>query len=404
MKQETFRRELSDLTPDVPEVFHQRVEAFLQEKVDQEVNMKESTKRALYMGGRFSSRALIFALVAVLMLGSVAFAATQWGIFDSLGFMLGDQPVSSDAQMQKILHKETINDVEITIHEAAYDGRTLFIQYSYRMLDETEPFGAMTADGKQGGIPIDALEKLASHNVGWWIDHFWVNGQCMDMAANSGADETGTQVPGEIMMTQYWRLDNLDVALTGEVNIALPIGEVQPLSDYSKKNHPEKYDAEGNLLQPEKGLVTFNFNAGDVLSKVTTLTPNVETVTPEVTTKVSEAAFTPLMTYITLELEGNPDALAAYKAANGEGYFDDEGKLRWSYTAVDVHHDYILSLALVDGNGKPLFPDHAGYNGVGDTWAEFLYPYIAPENMPAELWLAPMDGNVADMNEAIRVK
>ena len=151
MKQETFRRELSDLTPDVPEVFHQRVEAFLQEKVNQEVNMKESAKRALYMGGHFSSRALIFALVAVLMLGSVAFAATQWGIFDSLGFMLGDQPVSSDAQMQKILHKETINDVEITIHEAAYDGRTLFIQYSYRMLDETEPFGAMTADGKQGG-------------------------------------------------------------------------------------------------------------------------------------------------------------------------------------------------------------------------------------------------------------
>ena len=89
MKQETFRRELKNLTPDVPEVFHQRVEAFLQEKVDQEVNMKESTKRALYMGGRFSSRALIFALIAVLALGTVAVAATQWGIFGSLSEMLG---------------------------------------------------------------------------------------------------------------------------------------------------------------------------------------------------------------------------------------------------------------------------------------------------------------------------
>lgn len=404
MKQETFRRELGALIPDVPDVFHQRVETFLQEKVDQEANRKESTKHALRRGGRFSSRALIFALVAVLMLGTAAVAATQWGIFDRLGFMLGDQPVSSDAQVQKILHQETIHGVEITIHEAAYDGRTLFIQYSYRMLDEAEPFGATTASGKQGGISVDALEKLASHKVGWWMDHFWVNGQCMDMAVNSGADEAGTQVPGEIMMTQYWRLDNLDVPLTGEVSIALPIGEVQPLSEYSRKDHPEKYDAAGNLLQPAKGLVTFTFDAGDVLSRVTTLHPNAETVTPDVTARVSEAAFTPLMTYITLELEGDPDALAAYKAANGEGYYDGEGKLCWPYTAVDVHHDYIRSLALVDGNGKLLFPDHAGCNGVGDTWAEFLYPYIAPENMPAELWLAPMDGDAANMNKAIRVK
>ena len=144
MKQETFRRELCDLTPDVPEVFHQRVETFLQEKVAQEVNMKESTKRALYMGGRFSSRALIFALIAVLALGTVAVAATQWGIFGSLSEMLGMQPPTADSVMQGDLHQETGNGVESTIEEAGYDGRTLFLQYSYRFPGIDEPLGTVS--------------------------------------------------------------------------------------------------------------------------------------------------------------------------------------------------------------------------------------------------------------------
>ena len=40
MKEEAFRRELEKLTPDVPESFHQSVETFLTQKVNQEVYMK----------------------------------------------------------------------------------------------------------------------------------------------------------------------------------------------------------------------------------------------------------------------------------------------------------------------------------------------------------------------------
>ena len=406
MKQTEFRRHLAAITPEAPQHFSSHVDHVLERIVQQEESQAEPTAKHPHRTvGGIGRRTLAIALVVMALLGSVAIAATHWGIFDSLRHMLGNQPISSDAQMQKILHKETINNVEITVHEAGYDGRTLFIQYSYRLLDETKPLGAVDANGNLlDGISFEALEKLASHNVGWWIDHFWINGQCMDMAASSGAEQTGTLAPGEIMQTEYWRLDNLDVALSGEVTIALPIGESQPLSDYSRKDHPERYDANGNLLQPEKGLVSFTFDAGDVLSKVVTLHPNLATTTPEVTAKVTEAAFTPLMTYITLSLEGNPDALAAYQAINGEGYFDEAGNLLWAYTAADVHHNYISSLALVDGTGKPLFPEHSGYNGVGDSWAEFLYPCIAPETMPDELWLATMDGETADMAQAIRVK
>ena len=401
MKQETFRRELSDLTPDVQEVFHQRVEAFLQEKVDQEVNMKESTKRALYMGGRFSSRALIFALIAVLALGTVAFAATQWGVFGSLSEMLGTQPPTADSVMQGNLHTETVNGVEITIKEAGYDGRTLFLQYSYRLPGYDTPMGQISPKTGERMLSDDELALLAEHDVGWWVDAFWINGQPMEMAANSGGNDHGSENPGEIVHTEYWRLDNIDVELSGEVEIALPIGECQS-AEYRKAIFNKE---SGQYTLPDKGVVTFTFDTKDILSRVVTLNPNQETITPDVTAKVTEAAFTPMMTYITLAMEPNPDSVAAYKAEHGEGFYAEDGTLLWEYSGMNVYGDWIVSLELVDGNGCRIFPEHSyGNNGYSDTWAEFTYPYMDPAALPDQLWLAPMDGDTADMDNAIRVK
>ena len=401
MKQETFRRELSDLTPDVQEVFHQRVEAFLQEKVDQEVNMKESTKRALYMGGRFSSRALIFALIAVLALGTVAFAATQWGVFGSLSEMLGTQPPTADSVMQGNLHTETVNGVEITIKEAGYDGRTLFLQYSYRLPGYDTPMGQISPKTGERMLSDDELALLAEYNVGWWVDAFWINGQPMEMAANSGSNDHGSENPGEIVHTEYWRLDNIDVELSGEVEIALPIGECQS-AEYRKAIFNKE---SGQYTLPDKGVVTFTFDTKDILSRVVTLNPNQETITPDVTAKVTEAAFTPMMTYITLAMEPNTDSVAAYKAEHGEGFYAEDGTLLWEYSGMNVYGDWIVSLELVDGNGCRIFPEHSyGNNGYSDTWAEFTYPYMDPAALPDQLWLAPMDGDTADMDNAIRVK
>lgn len=396
MKQEAFRRELNHLTPDVPEAFHQRVEAFLQEKVDQEVNMKESTKRTLAMGGRIGSRALAIALAAAVMLGT-AVAATQWDIFDSLSVILGTQPPTADSVMQSNLHQETINGVEITIKEAGYDGKTLFLQYSYRMSDVTEPVGQVSAKHGERLLTEDDLAMLTARNVGWWVDAFWINGQPMDMANNSGGEYRGSENPGEIIRTEYWRLDNIDVELAGKVEIALPIGDQQS-AEYRKSIFDKASD---QYTLPDKGVVTFTFDASDVLSRVVKTNPNIATVTPDVTVQVSEVAYTPLMTYITLSMEPNPDALAAYKAAYGEGYLDEEGKLLWAYTGMDVYGAWISELQLVDGNGKLVFPGHWGNNGCSEVWAEFTYPYMDPENLPEQLWLAPADG---DLSCAIRVK
>ncbi len=405
MKQETFRRELCDLTPDVPEVFHRRVEAFLQEKVDQEVNMEKTTKCTRSMDGRLSRRALVFALVAVLLVGTVAVAATKWGIFDAFWLMLGAQPPTADSVMQGKLHTETVNGVEITIREAGYDGRTLFLQYSYRFPGIIEQLGEAVDRKGERMLTEEDLALFDQYNVGWWIDAFWINGQRMDMAAGSGSEDRPGEKPGEIIHTEYWRLDAIGVELTGQVEIALPIGERQPLSEYSLQEHPEKYDAEQNLIKPDKGVVTFTFDTGDTLSRVVKLKPAAETVTPDVTAKVAEAAFTPLMTYITLALEPDPDSLAAYKAEHGEGFCAEDGTLLWEYTGMDVYGDWLGSLELVDGNGCPVFTDYGyGNSGYSDTWAEYIYPYMDPAALPEQLWLAPMEGGAADMATAVRVR
>ena len=402
MKQVTFRRLMTSITPDAPEHFSNHVDTVLGRIVAQEESqMKESTKRALYMGGRFSSRALIFALIAVLALGTVAFAATQWNIFGSLSEMLGTQPPTADSVMQGNLHTETVNGVEITIQEAVYDGRTLFLQYSYRLPGYDMSMGQVSPKTGERLISDEELDLLSEYNVGWWVDAFWVNGQPMDMASNSGSNDRGSEVPGEIVHTEYWRLDNLDVELTGKVEIALPIGESKP-AEYRKAIFDK---ASGQYTLPDQGVVTFTVDTKDILSRVVTLNPNQETVTPGVTAKVTEAAFTPLMTYITLDMQPNPDSVAAYKAEHGEGFYGEDGTLLWEYSGMYVYGEWLMELQLVDGNGTPLFaePTH-GCNGYNDTWAEFTYPYMDPANLPDELWLAPMDGDTADMEYAIRVK
>ena len=117
---------------------------------------------------------------------------------------------------------------------------------------------------------------------------------------------------------------------------------------------------------------------------------------------MAEACFSPLMTYITLDLEVNPDAMAAFIEANGDGYYDEEGRLMWSYGGMDVFESWIYSLSLVDGQGVELFPEEFGLDVHGDKMAEFVYPALSP--LPDELWLAPIQDGAADMTSAVRVR
>jgi hypothetical protein len=398
MNTDEFKKQLASVTPDVPEHFHNRVEMTLENIVLQEAQMKESTKQAIKTAGRFSGRTLVIAITLVVMIAAAALAATQWNLFGQLPHLAGESPVNADSVMQKDLHTETVNNVEISIKEAGYDGRTLLIQRSYRMLDANEAFGSK-------GLRWENEEKLyKDYHVGWWIDHIWFNGKCMDMPGGSESMITGSDVPGEIIITEAWRLYEEGVYLEGPTEISMPIGEIQDIDNYY--HHPEKKDADGNLLVPDKGMVTFTFDPGDVQSRVKTFHPEQEAVLPELTAKTADATFTPLMTYITLDIKVNPEAMAALAAKDGESSPAEDGEPLWEYDDEEMYvlGPWVMSLALVDGNGNIMFPDHDGMDGYGADIAKFLYPYL--ENIPDELWMAPVDEETGgvDMSRAVLVK
>ena len=394
MKPDEFKKQFASVTPDVPEHFHNRVEMTLENIVLQEAQMKESTKQAVKTAGRFSGRTLAIALALVLVLAAAAFAASQWNLFGALPHLAGESPVNADSVMQKDLHKETVNNVEISIDEVGYDGRTLLIQRSYRMLDVDRVLGEE-----------DNYEQMLwDRHVGWWIDAIWINGREMEMPAGSESTIDASDIPGQIVITEAWRLYEEGVYLDGPTEISMPIGEIQNIDNYY--HHPEKKDAEGRLLVPDKGMVTFTFDPGDVRSRVKTFHPEKELVLPELTAKTADAIFTPLMTYITLDITVSPEAMAAFSAENGEGSSDEDGEPQWKYDDDEMYvlEPWALSLALVDGNGNIMFPDHEGMDGYGADIAMYLYPYL--ENIPDELWMAPVDeeDGTVDMSRAVLVK
>lgn len=344
---------------------------------------------------------LVLALVLTLATVAVA-AAMHWGVFDNL---IGGDIQNADTVMQSNLHQETVNNVEITIKEAGYDGRTLWLATSYRLLDVEEPFGHLQGDG----IPMEWEGVLQSHRVGWWMDAMWINGQEINMPGDSYSTMDGSDVPGELLVYEAWRLDNEGVTPNGSMEIALPIGDTQSVTDYSRKEHPEFYNDDGMMKTPDKGMVTFTFEPNTV--DIRTEHPCIQADLPLVTAQVSEVVYSPIMTYVTLGLEVKPNAMDAYVQEHGSSVtMTDEGNQQsfdYSYSGQDVFSAWVESLVLVDGNGEKLFSnmnDLFGYGltGYHDTEAEFLFPY--QESWPDEMYLAPMNGEAVDMSLAVKLK
>ena len=418
MKSNEFKEKLTSVTPEVPEHFHNRMEMTLENIVTQEAQMKETTKKAIRTAGRYSTRTIVIAAVLVTLACAVALAAvTQGQIFDSLTFILGTTPPPAiDSLMQSDLYQETVNNVEITVREAGYDGRTLLVQYSYRMLDDDKTYGITAkeafGDNPSEELPVgineetivesltdEALSALAAHNVGWNFDQLWINGQGVNMPNNSGNVYSGSKVPGEIIYTEYWRLDNEGIFLKeGKNEITLPIGAA-----VDAESRHSLWDAETRMYRmPENGIITFVYEVKDLDSVVKSYMLKEEKVLPDVTAKVTDLTFSPLMTYITLDLKVNPDSLAAFIETNGEGMRNEKGEMMWAYGGMDVFREWLSSLELVDSQGQQIFPGQYGLNGYDNEMAEFLYPYL--ESVPDELYLAPIEDGVADMSRAVRVK
>lgn len=165
-RQEVF----AALAPDVTESFHKTVcdtleGIILLEEKDQRAQERPRAVRPPW----HSYRTLAFALLLALLLATAAVAARRWRIFDSLAFLTGSAPQGVDSFMQSDLAQVTVNGVDITIREAGYDGKTLFIQYSFRMNDVSTRLGINPLDGSimTASVDQEADELLVAHNVGW---------------------------------------------------------------------------------------------------------------------------------------------------------------------------------------------------------------------------------------------
>lgn len=386
MKINEFKDKLASVTPEVPEHFHSRVEMTLENIVSQEVQMKESTKQAIRTAGRFSRRTLVIALAIVLALGAIALAATQWHIFEAISVLTGSAPVRADEFMQRDVYQETRNNTIINIDEVGYDGRILLLQYSYHFLDVDKPFGVTLRDRYGDNIPAYLLEEqggdpdqpvygwgeeeicktITEHNVSRNSDSIWINGQSVNAPEMSEEWIQGTKNPGEVICGLVWRVNNNGVVFDSPLEISFPIGG-EPFS--------------------------FTYNVPDIQSHVKTYHPERETVLPEGTVKVSESAFSPLMIYITVETKADPEALAKYMAESDDYKYGGSSFESW-----------LCSLQLVDSEGKPIDIEGSGLETSDQEFAQFLY--IFREDLPDELWLAPVynEDEPADMSEAVLVR
>ena len=131
MKEQEMKRLIEENIPETPEAFHDRMNQTLNSIVVQERCQRMlETKNVPVRRARRLSFALTAALSLVLV-AAVAVAAIHWNVFDHL---FGNTPENADQVMQSVVCRQTINNVEITVDEAGYDGKTLYLQWRYRML------------------------------------------------------------------------------------------------------------------------------------------------------------------------------------------------------------------------------------------------------------------------------
>lgn len=380
--------------PDPPQVFSQAMRETLRGIVQTEVQKEGQSMKKLLT----KRKILVYAIIAALLISGVALAAAllTGTVFD---YTLGVTPENAQSMIQYDLADELIDDAEVKVTQAAYDGMSLLIAYSIRDLNAAEPLGVYNERSGMRELREQDYTHITDLGVGWWVDHIWINGQPIDMPAMSSAIDVPTETPGEILYSMLFRLDQEEVYLDGKnVEISMPIGERQSLDTLVRDSQ------NGQIALPENGMVSFTLDCS-IRDQVTTFTPEWETVCERWRARVRSAIFTPIQTYITIDWAVDDNVMAAYIAENGEGYPDGEGGYYWLYDGVDAVGTEIMSLQLVDKNGVPVINATEGFygsQGTGATVAYFTFPYI--ETLPDDLYMAPTVDGAIDMSCAIRIK
>ncbi len=335
--------------------------------------------------------------MALILLSVTALAATLL-TQDVFKMTMGHTPDNAKALTQYDLGTYKVGDAEITIKEAAYDGMSLYVAYSVRDTKATELVGKTFEDDPIRYPTEEDWENYYKLGIRNWADTIWVDGVETGMPAGTTGNQIGGDLPGEIIFYNQYRLDNIDMYLTGKkVEIALPLGE-------KPADQSEYWDKEKRVyIKPSTGVIAFTMDCSS-RDQVVTETPNVEMKGKDWDAKVTKVVYSPIQMYVTVEWSLHQDIMDAFIAKNGTAYIED-GVKYWDYTAIDVCGD-VGSLELVDGEGKKVFESYdGGYygnEGYGPEDAWYTFPYL--KDYPETMYLAPERDGVIDMDYAIVVR
>ena len=394
MKKEEFINQLGAQVPGLPEAFERAMQTQMNRLAAQERNPRP---RGILRG--FPRRAALIAMITVLLAGTAALASALLKV-NVLEAILWGSPKNAKSVIQYDLAKQSFGECDVEVRQAAYDGVSLYIVYSIRERGAAGLLGEYDDETGLyyfGGHTFPAMER---DGIGWWTDQFWIDGRNVNMPSMSTGMIVGSDTPGELLFYEMYRLDQEGIVLNGRnVEIALPIGKRQPAGTLVA-------GSDGATAKPAQGLITFHLDCS-VRNGVTVTHPNVAADLETHQAAVTEATYSPVQLYVTMGLQVKQEALDAYIAANGAGRYGDDGRLLQPYGGMDVFGDWVAGLQLVDGNGVPVFAaaDLAGVYGLGgydNEHAWFTFPYL--ETYPAEMYLAPTNGDTADMAQAVRLQ
>lgn len=393
MKRSEYVHEIQEAVPAMPQSFVNAINATLDDIIASAPATQVFVQQKTFVS---KHRVLTYVLAAILLVAVTATAATllKLNLFE---MTIGTTPTNAGNFIQYDLASETIGNMEVSIKETAYDGMALYVAYSIRDMEATEPMGELDESGSRT-LTMEDYEEMEKRNVGSWSDSIWVNTEYVSMPAMSSTIVMGSETPGEMMHYNMYRLDQANVFLMGDVvEVVLPIGEKQSSDSLV-------FDEDtGNLNQPEKGIVTFTLDCTPT-DQIVIERPEIMMEGTRWNAQVSQYIISPIQMYVTLDWGVNPDVLAAYIEEYGDGYYED-GIKYYDYDGLEVVGSEIMGLKLVDEAGRLVFESMDGFYGCsGASISEAFYTFPYSENYPEHMYLALMTDGIADMTQAIQIR
>ncbi len=411
MNDEQLKKALDQDMPPVPDSFHSAMlSAFAKINEENQTSAEsisappvpEHPQRRQAPQRRFSRRSLTVLLVAALLTASVALAAALNS--DLLASFWGrNAPISEQfpSLIRQNLAEVWYGDIRVRVDAAAYDGVSLYVEYSIRntACDQLlgDPVDRNGEAAEKRSLRRQDLEEYSTWDVGWWRDCFWINGKEMDMPNMSEGSTFGGDEPGEIVWRELYRLDQENIYLSGVTRVALPIGKDPhyPVEFWRARMTGDDYGPEPENCE---GIVAFYLDADDLRGVSHVTSGPVSTFPDGTRVWLTQADFTPVKLYVTLSYEVLPEQLELYRQTSPEA---DEP---W-FGPMVLAESWAYALALVDENGQIVFPE-MGYGdgewGMGDTQIYYVFPYT--EAYPSPLYVAPVENGVADMSRRVLIR